>query len=168
MRKLVVLLCAAVMLLAFGCAPPVQRDAREDMGQRDFQRERPEGYVSWMSVGDGFNKSGRLKRPLLVYVANRDQCEVCTYLEKRIFTLPEVSERINNELVPVWVDTGAEAGPEIMQERDSHGINDLCVLRFVGPGGDRIRGMDEEASCINRRIGAEEFIRSLNVIREAY
>lgn len=88
--------------------------------------------IKWRSFDAAQQQENAEKRKLMVFF-HADWCAYCHKLEKNAFSDQEIADYINDNFVPIKVDTMKES-----QTAARFGVRGLPDIRFLTPEGDGI------------------------------
>jgi len=88
--------------------------------------------INWVSYPEGITRAARLQRPVMVFFFSRT-CRVCSVMEEKVFSRPEIAGYLNSSLVPVRAEIARE-GKLVAR----YGISRSPVIYFLRPDSTTI------------------------------
>jgi len=162
--RLVVSLTAAMVLTGY---------AASVLGQMPGQMKHMKGAkyaedVNWKSLKDGRKLAKKEKKPMLVDFAVPEDCDRCDFFQNNVYNKKEITDKINSDFVPVWVDLN---GPLTMDEQalgDKFDFKNDCLTLFLDYKGRIIEDPDGMKMCFVDEIEPEVFMEYLDYVRAEY
>jgi thioredoxin-related protein len=124
--------------------------------------------VNWKSLKDGRKLAKKEKKPMLVDFAVPEDCDRCEFFENNVYNKKEITDKINSEFIPVWIDLN---GPLTMDEQalgDKFDFKNDCLTLFLDYKGVIIEDPEGKEMCFVDEIEPEVFIEYLDYVREEY
>jgi thioredoxin-related protein len=88
--------------------------------------------INWVSYPEGITRAARLQRPVMVFFFSRT-CRICSVMEEKVFSRPEIAGYLNSSLVPVRAEIARE-GKLVARYR----ISRSPVIYFLSPDSTTI------------------------------
>lgn len=111
--------------------------------------------VAWQTdIDAAWAQAQRESRPLLVF-AVRQNCKYCVLMKQRTYAAQQVAERVNDDFVPLFVDSHAE--PEFMVEL---GVKAYPTTVIIAPDTTIV-------SSLKGYIQSPQFVQQLSAAQQS-
>ncbi len=121
--------------------------------------------VTWLPLKDGMERAKVEKKPMIVDFHYGKGCPRCEYLDKNVYGDPAIAEKIMADFVPVRVDLNKKLSPEEQALGEKYNFKNDCLLLFLDPDGNLIKGTSGKGLCFIDKVDPEDFVKYLDSIK---
>jgi len=122
------------------------------------------GNVKWFTLKEGTAKARAEKKPMCVDFFYGAGCPRCEKLEKGIYSDPQISKKINDDFVPIFIDLTKPLTKEEEDLGNTYDYKNDCLMLFLDPEMNIIKDPSGRKMCFVDHIEPEIFIAYLDMI----
>ncbi len=148
------------ILILYGCA--TTGADHEKLGA-EYARD-----VNWHTLEEGGKIALAEKRPLVVDFGVPERCPRCEFLENNVYNRKEITDKLNSDFVPIWIDLSKELTPEEKALGEKFDYQNECLLLFLDHKGNIIKDPEGKKMCFVDSIPPQVFIDYLDYVKEKY
>jgi thioredoxin-related protein len=124
--------------------------------------------VNWHTLKEGSTIALAEKKPCLVDFAVPEHCARCEFLQNNVYNRKEITDKINSDFIPIWIDLSKELTPEEKALGEKFDYRNDCLLLFLDHKGNIIKDPEGKKMCFVDKIPPQVFIDHLDYVREKY
>jgi thioredoxin-related protein len=153
-------LAMAIVTLNPGTAPAHGGEKHTSVGA-DYAKA-----VKWTTLADGLELARKSHKPLYVDFGMPGGCSRCEFLKNNVYNRQKITDKINADFVPVWINLGKE----LTEQEESIGkrfeYEGECLLLFLDPEGNILTDLEGKKMCYRDNVEPEVIIKHLDSVTE--
>ncbi|MBI5633222.1 MAG: thioredoxin family protein [Nitrospirae bacterium] len=123
------------------------------------------GDVKWNTLKDGVVKAKAEKKPIIVDFFFGKGCPRCEKLEKHVYSNPQISKKINENFVPIFIDLTKPLTKEEEGLGNKYDYKNDCLMLFLDYDMNLLKDPADKKMCFVDHIEPEIFIDYLDMIK---
>jgi thioredoxin-related protein len=121
--------------------------------------------VNWYALQDGMTKAKAEKKPVVLDFFYGKGCPRCEFLEREVYSNPEIAKKIMDDFVPIRIDLNKKLSPEEQSLGEKYNFKNDCLLIFLDARGDMVKGTGGKKLCFIDKVDPEEFVKYLDMAK---
>ena len=121
--------------------------------------------VNWYTLEGGMEKAKAEKKPIVLDFFYGKGCPRCEFLEKEVYSNPEIAKKIMDDFVPIRIDLNKKLSPEEQSLGEKYNFKNDCLLIFLDARGDMVKETGGKKLCFIDKVDPEEFVKYLDLTR---
>jgi len=123
------------------------------------------GNIKWNSLKEGTARAKAENKPIIVDFFFGTGCPRCEKLEKGVYANPEITKKINDDFVPVFIDLTKPLTREEKDLGNKYDYKNDCIMLFLDPDMNIIIDPSGRKMCFVDNIEADVFNSYLDMIK---